>query len=354
MTDILSKSASTVSSPLNQTDMGMGFVNASGVHSANRSGGVLQADQSRQFLDYIFDELVLGKDGRRVTMRANTAEYDKVQVGERLVSKAAQATGPGANKEATFTKVEVVTTKFRLDFAISTEALEDNIEGSAFEDHLVRLMTAQFANDIEDIAVNGVSGAGTGDEYGNTLDGFIKLVDSAAGTASSNSHFGPPNPVDNTASVLTASGLVTDTGSAVTFFENLYNKLPRKFQQRRDSLKFYASTQNVQTLLHDMRKLGDAGVPESIAAGVLEGNRPRVGGAGGYTTSIFGIPVLEVPSYPDTYIDLTFPQNRIWGFQRDVTVHREFIPKRDEVEYTVYVRFGVNIEEMSAVAFGSD
>jgi hypothetical protein len=53
---------------------------------------------------------------------------------------------------------------------------------------------------------------------------------------------------------------------------------------------------------------------------------------------------------------LTFPQNNIWGFQRDITVHREFKPKKDTTEYTVYARYGVAIEEVaaSATATGAD
>ena len=53
-----------------------------------QNGGVLLPEQSRQFLDYVFDQMVLGNDGRRQIMRANTAEFDKIQVGTRLIRKA--------------------------------------------------------------------------------------------------------------------------------------------------------------------------------------------------------------------------------------------------------------------------
>ena len=36
-------------------------------------GGILQPEQSRQFIEYIFEQQVLARDGRRVTMRAKTA-----------------------------------------------------------------------------------------------------------------------------------------------------------------------------------------------------------------------------------------------------------------------------------------
>ena len=328
----------------------------------SQAGGSLLPEQSRQFLDYIFDQMVLGNDGRRQVMRANTAEFDKIQVGTRLIRKASQASenifdaGAGetsyANRGAQFTKVEVVTTKFRLDYELSTEALEDNIEGAALEDHVVRLMANQFGNDLEDIAINGLAAQGTasyaGTTYPYTIDGFVALADGAAGST----HFGAAATVTTASQYFTAattSGSLK-SGSAIAFFEALYNAIGRKYKARRGDLKFYASTKNVQTLLTDLRALGSGGVPEVVAAEVLRGQRPRVGGPAGAVTEIYGIPVQEVPLYPDHYIDMTFPQNRIWGFQRDVTVHREFKPKKDTVEYTVYVRMGINIEELSAMA----
>jgi hypothetical protein len=331
-------------------------------NTVGSGGGQLLPEQSRRFLDYVFDQMVLGNDGRRQIMRANTAEFDKIQVGTRLIRKAAQAStsifdaAEGeigfVNRGAQFTKVEVVTTKFRLDYELSTEALEDNLEGSALEDHIVRLMASQFGNDLEDIAINGLAAQGTasyaGTSYPYTIDGFVKLADGAAGS----NHFAPAATLTTASTFFTAATAAAQlkSGSAISFFENLYNALPRKYKARRAELKFYASSKNVQTLLTDLRQIGSGGVPEDIASGVLRGAEPRVGGPAGMRTSIFGIPVHEVPLYPDSYVDLTFPQNRIWGFQRDVTVHREFQPKKDTVEYTVYVRMGINIEELSAIA----
>ena len=60
---------------------------------------------------------------------------------------------------------------------------------------------------------------------------------------------------------------------------------------------------------------------------------------------------MEVPYYPIDYVDLTFPQNRVWGFQRDITVNREYKAKKDTIEYTVFVRLGITWEELDAVAF---
>lgn len=339
--NILEKAAAsgTVLSPLTSP----GAMTAQG--NSNDNGGVLNPTQSAQFIDYIFDEMVLAQDGRRVTMRGNTMELDKVRVGSRLVAKATQAEQSGTNAAPSFTKIELTTTKFRLDYEISTESLEDNIEGQNLEDHIVRLMATQFGNDLEDIAINGrpaTSGNGT---YNNTLAGFIRQVKDTSYTGAH----------EAAAAAATLTG-IWDNGSntelTLDALEVIYNAIPRKFKARRQDLKFYMNSKHLQELLKDLRQIGSGGVPEAVAGRVIDGQLPRVGGPAGAQYSVFGLPVLEVPLYPDNFVDLTVPSNRIWGFQRDVTVHREFKPKKDTVEYTVFVRMGVAIEEKSAIAYG--
>lgn len=338
MSEILEKAAAsgTVLSPLTSP----GAMTAEG--NSNDAGGVLNPTQSAQFIDYIFDEMVLANDGRRVTMRGNTMELDKVRVGSRLVAKATQAEDTGENAAPAFTKIELTTTKFRLDYEISTESLEDNIEGQNLEDHIVRLMATQFGNDLEDIAINGrpaTSGNGT---YNNTLAGFIRQVKDTSYTGAH----------EAAAAAATMTGIWDDgdnTKLTLDALEAIYNALPRKFKARRQDLKFYMNSKHIQEILAELRNIGS--IPLEVATRVIDGVIPQLGGGAGAQYSVLGLPLLEVPLYPEGFVDLTIPSNRIWGFQRDVTVHREFKPKKDTVEYTVFVRMGVAIEEKSAIAY---
>jgi hypothetical protein len=59
------------------------------VNPTGTPGGILRPEQARRFIDYVWDGTVLAKDGRRVTMRANTMELEKVNVGERVIRAAA-------------------------------------------------------------------------------------------------------------------------------------------------------------------------------------------------------------------------------------------------------------------------
>jgi len=285
----------------------------------------------------VWDATVLAQDGRKVTMRANTIELEKVNVGERVIRAAAQGSNNYTNAGATFTKVELTTKKIRLDWEVSTEALEDNIEGGALEDHIVRLMTNAFANDIEDLAING---DGTTGDFLSIMNGFVNRVK----TAGSGAH----------ESIVT----VTSNQWTTDVMQNIILAMPRKYRALKSNLKFYAGTDAFQGIIKHNGTLADAvaeafayrpsGTPANRQA-YLDGSGQTFGGA--RTTRVLGIDVQEVPYYPAGYVDLTFPQNRVWGFQRDITVNREYKPKKDTIEYTVFVRFGVQWEELDAVAY---
>jgi hypothetical protein len=313
---------------------GPNAVNPTGV-----SGGILLPEQARRFIDYVWDATVLAKDGRKVTMRANTMEIEKVNVGERVIRAAAQGAPDYTNVGATFSKVELTTKKIRLDWEVSTESLEDNIEGAALEDHLVRLMTNAFANDIEDLAINGT---GTGaDAFLSIMPGFVSQVNQVA---ANDAHEAAVTVANNEWTTATMQSIIL--------------AMPRKYRAVKSNLKFYAGTDAFQGIVKNNGTLADA-VAEAFAnrpAGTetnrqayIDGNAQTIGNS--RTTRVLGVDVLEVPYYPAGYVDLTFPANRVWGFQRDITVNREYKPKKDTIEYTVFVRFGIQWEELDAVSY---
>ena len=307
------------------------------VNPTGALGGILLPEQARRFIDYVWDATVLAQDGRKVTMRANTIELEKVNVGERVIRAAAQASYDYTNAGATFTKVELTTKKIRLDWEVSTEALEDNIEGGALEDHIVRLMTNAFANDIEDLAINGDGDTGS---FLSIMEGFVYKTKAGGSGAHE--------------SIVT----VSDNKWTTDVMQNIILAMPRKYRALKSNLKFYAGTDAFQGIIKHNGTLADAiaeafaGTPAGTPANrqaYLDGAAQTFGNA--RTTRVLGVDVQEVPYYPAGFVDLTFPQNRVWGFQRDITVNREYKPKKDTIEYTVFVRFGIQWEELDAVAY---
>jgi hypothetical protein len=315
------------------------FGSTAGANAVNPSGdaasGILRPEQARRFIDYVWDATVLAKDGRRVTMRANSMELEKVNVGERVIRAAAQANGNYTNTGATFTKVELTTKKIRLDWEVSAESLEDGVEGGALEDHLVRLMTNAFANDIEDLAINGDGSTGA---FLSIMPGFIHKAKNG----------------DAHEAVVT----VADNAWTTDVMQSIITAMPRKYRALKNNLKFYAGTDVFGGIVKNNGTLADA-VAEAFASqaggtptnrqNYLDGVGQTFGGA--RTTRVLGIDVQEVPYYPAGYVDLTFPANRVWGFQRDIVVNREYVAKKDTIEYTVFVRFGIQWEEEDAISF---
>ena len=336
----LDSAGSSVGSELGNTaTAGFGVTTgANAVNPTGAAGGILNPEQARRFIDYVWDATVLAKDGRRVTMRANTMEIEKVNVGERVIRAAAQGSPNYTNTGATFTKVELTTKKIRLDWEVSTESLEDNIEGGALEDRLVRLMTNAFGNDIEDLAINGDGATG---DFLSIMSGFVKQTRGTVGNAAHE-----------------YAATVSDNNYTTSVMQGLLLAMPRKYRALKSNLKFYAGTDAFAGIVRNNGTLADAiSAAFSDRTGSTQANRQAYldGGAQTFgdarTTRVLGVDVLEVPYYPAGYVDLTFPQNRVWGFQRDITVNREYKPKKDTVEYTVFVRFGIAWEELDAVAY---
>jgi hypothetical protein len=312
----------------------------SGVHRAseNGNGGLLNPEQSARFLDYMFDATVIGKVARTVRLKADTAEIDRMSIGEKLMRLASEGENTGENSAVTFSKISLTTKKLRMDWELSTESLEDNIEGADLEDHIARLMATQAGNDIEDVILNGNTSL-TGDALYKSFDGVVKKAK--------------------------ASGRVVDANGAGVSRE-VFNKalkaMPRKYKQRRGDLRFLAGSNLIQDFLYANSIGTNQTIPQDIASSVIRGGVAPLGGPAGYVAPFaFGIPIVEVPLLPETQagdysgqtgshgdIHLTFPNNVVIGIKRDVTVYRFFWPRKDSIEYTMYTRVGVQIEQADA------
>jgi len=314
-----------------------------GVHRAseNGNGGLLNAEQSARFLDYMFDATVIGKVARTVRMRADTTEIDRMSVGEKLMKLATEGDDTAANSAVTFSKISLTTKKLRLDWELSSESLEDNIEGADLEDHIARLMATQAGNDIEDVVLNGNTALSSDNLY-KAFDGVVKKAKT--------------------------SGRVVDAAGANisrAVFNSALKALPRKYKQRRSDLRFLSGSNLIQDYLYTASLLGADGSanPQDIASSVIRGQGVQpLGGPAGYVAPFaFGIPIVEVPLLPEAQtgdhsgasgshgdVHLTFPNNVVIGIKRDVTVYRFFWPKKDSIEYTMFTRVGVQIEQADA------
>lgn len=319
------------------------------IQGANPVGtGGLTYAQADRFIDYMWDATVLGSLVTTRRMRAVEEEIDTIAVGARLVRGATEAVDTGENVRPTFGKLSITTKKYRLDWELSSESLEDNIEGEALEDHIARLMATQMGNDLEDIAINGDT---------DSTEPGIGVDDGWRKRAFAGAH-------------------VRDHGGAPLnreAFNTALKAMPRKYMAKRAGLKFFVGSNAIQDYLFSLQQTAEGFVsPESLAAAGINQAVRTQGPAGFITGNAFGTPVQEVPLFLEdrdgdydtdsgtsgvqvpagnvnhTDLWLTFPENLIWGIKRDITVYREFKPKKDTIEYTVYTRQGVQIENLDA------
>lgn len=317
-------------------------ISTSTIGAGPNGGGLLPPETQNTFIDYVWDATVLGSQVRTQRMKARDMFIDKIGVGERLLRLATEAVDDHANAGVAFTKVSLTTEKLRLDWELSTESLEDNLEGEALEDHIARLMSQQVANDLEDLSINGNTSLTTDPMY-KSLDGWRKHLYAGA------------NVVDG-------GGKILDRGT----FNKALRTMPRNFMANRGNLKFYASAGLIQDYLFDAVLFDSvtAGYQRTAAQADAANARSNVaeGGAGWTPTAPFGVRLSEVPKFPEYTVTpsgsdassvgsdvwLIDPQNLIWGIVRDITVYRNFAPKKDTVEYTLYIRCGTAVENAVA------
>lgn len=306
----------------------------------NGVGGFLPPEQSGRFIDYMFDATVLGPQVRTVRMRTDTVELDRMAIGERLVRLATEAVADPMNPTVAFTKVSLRATKLRLDWELSSESLEDGLEGERLEDHIARLMASQAANDLEDLAINGDTEGKSGDALLKSFDGWRKRL-----------YYG--------GSVVDARGDTLDK----SVFHRALRAMPRRFNQR-GGLKWFTSAPLLQDYIYAasfIQAEGEMLNDPQVAQLAQTNGGVAPAGRGWSPVAPYGIRAQEVNLFPEYDIDagiggndnpagvgsdvwLVDPNNLIWGVRRAIQVFREFVPKKDTIEYTMFTRVGCAVE----------
>jgi hypothetical protein len=158
------------------------------------------------------------------------------------------------------------------------------------------------------------------------------------------------------ANVVDAAGAELDRG----VFHRALRAMPRKYMARRGGLKWYTSAGLLQDYVYSAETVegisGDSQyVPQSDRDAALRD--PLAGSAAGWSPAApYGIRAQEVPLFPEydtgsvdgSDVWLVDPQNLIWGVKREIVVYRQFVPRKDTIEYTMFTRVGCAIENPNA------
>lgn len=287
--------------------------------SALASGGILNPEQARRFIQQTFEATNLGPLVRHEMRTAKTGEIDKIGIASRIIRKKTENTDDGYRADVNTSKIEYATTAVRLPWEITEETLRENIEGQNFESIVTNLMTQQLGRDTEDLYLNGdTSVASTDPDYD-----FLKINDGWIKQLSNGSH------------VIDASQAPYSGAMSLDLFYAAMQALPNKYNNGR--LRWLMSPRRAQDwelfLLNKVISQGGA-VPESIY------NSPA------------GIPSVACPSLDDSKIILTDPQNLIvvntYGMQIRKTVEGKEAIMQDKRFYVIHFDYDPIIEELDA------
>jgi hypothetical protein len=119
------------------------------------SSGKLNPAQADAFIDYVVEETELSKLARVVKFRNEQMDIDKIGVGRRVTVPKDEAADPGNRKGISTSKVSLTPVTLMTPFEITDEFRETNLEGDKIEDTIIKLMSRQLGNDIEEFYING-------------------------------------------------------------------------------------------------------------------------------------------------------------------------------------------------------
>ena len=251
------------------------------------------------------DNSAFMKDIKVEQMRAPEKQIDFLLVGSRIIRKATETAEPSELTAITTARKELRTVKVRLAADISTEFEEDNIEGSNASDRIARDLAQQFSNDLTDLMLNGDTAAtGTDASFLTIGDGIIKQAKSSTAT----------HKYD----------IKNKTDYKDVIFPGMLALMPNQFKRDRSNMRFYCSS-----------SVADAYILSLAARATDLGDTTLTTGR---FSKFLNIELFPVEYMPDDVIILTNKSNIVSGIQRSMKVYSEFNKRKDQTEYTMYMR----------------
>jgi len=127
----------------------------------------LEAEEADRFIDYLVDESVMKNTARFVKMSKPTKNIRALGLGSgAFLHPGATFTSSDYKKSLSTQRIQLTSKKVRGCIVIFDDDLEDNIEGDAFADHVMKMVAKQMSNEL-DIAY-WTGDTGTGNDYEDT------------------------------------------------------------------------------------------------------------------------------------------------------------------------------------------
>jgi len=312
----------------------------------------LTAEEADRFIDYIVDESVMKNKARVVKMNKQTQNIRALGLGTGdFLHPGTTFSSSEYKKTLSENKIELASQKVRGCIAIFDDDLEDNIEGDAFIDHLMKMVAKKISNEL-DIAY-WIGDTGAGNAYGDTdvkslWDGWRFRI--ANGDTDGDTYY---NSVAGGSTILDATsassfdfeeGRIAMHGSSAPYlWEFKYNKILQTLDSKYKvgglaNMAFYNNDQVTQNYIEALS-----------ARSTILGDQAIMGG----TALKYGmVPIVSCPNMPITmdgstqateaasggaYADvlLTPNGNLIVGIQRNIKIESQR-EAADEATYWFY------------------
>lgn len=296
------------------------------------TGGLLNPEQANAFIDLVQDQPTILKQVRIERMNSPQKNIDRMGFKGRLLHKARQdplgtgvedrALSAAERRSVTTSQIQLNTTEFIAEVRIPYEVLEDNIERSNFEAHVMAEIARQVSADLEELSLNGDTTHPT-DNYLKAIDGFLKQMGG--------------NVVDN-----------ANAGVSPELFDAGLLAMPQKYLRRMTEMRHFISTANTIKYRAAVAKratgYGDSALTQNIplyaggvgieAAAMLSAASESSWGAGDGVSKETGF--------------FTFPKNLIWGIQRNITMEFERLISERVIKVVVTLRCDFKIDDTDA------
>jgi hypothetical protein len=236
------------------------------------ANGKLNPAQSDRFIDFVINETVLGNNARVVRFRNETLDIDKIGVGQRVAMPKAEAVDPGIRRGVTTSKVTLQPTEIMIPFEIGDTFRDINIEGDDVEEHIIKMMATQSANDVEELYLIGDTTGpsapesliqGAGSDTDQVLDSFLALQDGW-------------QRLSDDGNIVDAEG----QNIGLNLFSKAIRAMPTKFRRNKNMLRWFISPDLWQIYLEKITTRATA-LGDTVA--------------GGASHNPFGIPAVPVP-----------------------------------------------------------
>jgi hypothetical protein len=289
------------------------------------NGGILSPEQANEFIDMVEEQPTILAQARVVRMNAPSRKINRVGFASRIMRAAVQTGGAeddGSNdryvlkadrSKPTTSQIQLDTKEVIAEIRIPYEALEDNIEGQSFESHIMRLIAARAALDLEEWAL--WADTGSGDDYLALADGWMKRMVS--------------HVVDN-----------ANAGVSPSMFKNGMLAVPQKYLRNLSAMRHFVSKANTiryrDLVAQRSTGYGDSmltGQAPIFAYGAPVDSADMLGGAnvGGSSKGFF-----------------TYPQNLLFGIQRQLQVETDKDIRSREIIIVLTARVAVQIDDEDA------